>query len=99
MYPQDVDRESGCRLPLPRREELNSNNYRATMGEMRGFYETGATNYPQIYANYAFEKWLEFLVLNGIIRVSDNIIGATPIAKALIPYMRMRGYLVTKAAG
>jgi hypothetical protein len=23
MYPQDVDRESGCRLPLPRREELD----------------------------------------------------------------------------
>jgi 4-carboxymuconolactone decarboxylase len=23
MYPQDVDRESGCRLPLPKREELD----------------------------------------------------------------------------
>ena len=23
MYPQDVDRESGCRLPLPRREQLD----------------------------------------------------------------------------
>jgi 4-carboxymuconolactone decarboxylase len=23
MYPRDVDRESGCRLPLPRREQLD----------------------------------------------------------------------------
>ena len=23
MYPQDIDQESGCRLPLPRREELD----------------------------------------------------------------------------
>jgi len=23
MYPEDVDPESGCRLPLPRREELD----------------------------------------------------------------------------
>ena len=24
MYPEDVDRQSGCRLPLPRREELST---------------------------------------------------------------------------
>ena len=24
MYPDDIDPESGCRLPLPRREELNA---------------------------------------------------------------------------
>lgn len=24
MYPEDVDPESGCRLPLPRREQLNN---------------------------------------------------------------------------
>ena len=23
MYPEDIDRQSGCRLPLPKREELN----------------------------------------------------------------------------
>jgi 4-carboxymuconolactone decarboxylase len=28
MYPQDVDRESGCRLPLPRREELDDEGQR-----------------------------------------------------------------------
>jgi 4-carboxymuconolactone decarboxylase len=28
MYPLDVDRESGCRLPLPRREELDDEGQR-----------------------------------------------------------------------
>jgi hypothetical protein len=78
---------------------LNSNNYRATMDEIRGFYDTGATNYSEIYINYSFDKWLGFMILNGIVRVSDNIVGATAICKALIPYMQMRGYLVTRAAG
>jgi 4-carboxymuconolactone decarboxylase len=28
MYPRDVDPESGCRLPLPKREELDADGQR-----------------------------------------------------------------------
>ena len=69
------------------------------MDEIRGFYNTGAANYPQVYLKYPFDSWLNFLVLNEIVRASDTIMGATAIAKALIPYMQMRGYLVTRAPG
>jgi hypothetical protein len=78
---------------------INTNNNRATMGEIKRFYDTGETNFPEIYKNYSFEKWLGFMQTNGIIGTSDNIVGATPIGKALIAYMQMRQYLVTKAPG
>ena len=28
MYPEDIDPQSGCRLPLPRREELDPDGQR-----------------------------------------------------------------------
>jgi hypothetical protein len=78
---------------------LNANNNRATLGEMKCFYDTAARNFPEIYKNYSFEKWLSFMQTNGIVSTSDNIVGATPIGKAVIAYMQMRGYLVTRAPG
>jgi hypothetical protein len=78
---------------------LNANNNRATLAEIKRFYDTAATNFPEIYKNYSFEKWLAFMQTNGIVGTSDNIVGATPIGKALIAYMQMRGYLVTRAPG
>jgi 4-carboxymuconolactone decarboxylase len=48
MYPQDVDRESGCRLPRPRREELDDVGQRiyddladAKSGTIRGLRGPG----------------------------------------------------------
>ena len=78
---------------------LHSNNYRATLDEIKRFYDMGSAKFPEIYKNYPFEKWLGFLEMNGIVGVSNNIITATPIGKALIPYMEMRRYLLTKAPG
>jgi hypothetical protein len=78
---------------------LNSNNYSSTLDEIKRFYDMGSAKFPEIYKNYPFEKWLGFLEMNGIVGVSDNIITATPIGKALIPYMEMRRYLLTKAPG
>jgi hypothetical protein len=35
---------------------INANNNRATTDEIKHFYDTGAKNFPQIYANYSFEN-------------------------------------------
>jgi hypothetical protein len=78
---------------------LNSNNNRATIDKFRRFYDTGNTNYPEIYKSYPFDKWLAFMQLSGIVVVSDNFVGATAIGKALIAYMQRRQYLLTRASG
>src|SRR6266446_863396 len=38
MYPEDVDPESGCRLPLPRREELDDAGQRTydSLADLKG---------------------------------------------------------------
>jgi hypothetical protein len=78
---------------------INANNNRATTDEIKRFYDTGAKTFPHIYVNYSFEKWLAFMQINGILGFMNNIISATPIGKALIAYMQMRQYLVTRAPG
>ena len=78
---------------------INANNNRATTDEIKHFYHTGAKNFPQIYGNYPFEKWLGFMQINGIVGITTNIVGATPVGKALIAYMQMRLYLITRAPG
>src|SRR5262249_26253086 len=78
---------------------LNANNNRATLDEIKRFYDTAATNFPELYKNYSFEKWLVFMQTNRIVGASDNIVEATSIGKALIAYMQRRRYLVTRAPG
>jgi hypothetical protein len=77
----------------------NANNNRVTRDEIKRFYDTATSSFPDVYKNYSFDRWLAFLENNGIIGTADNIVGATSIGKALIAYMQMRGYLVTRAPG
>jgi hypothetical protein len=78
---------------------INANNNRATIDEMKRFYDTAAKTFPAIYVNYSFDKWMAFMQTNGIVGVTDNIVWATSIGKALIAYMQMRLYLATRASG
>ena len=62
---------------------LNANNNRVTRDEIKHFYDTATSSFPDIYKNYSFDRWLAFLENNGIIGTADNIVGATSIGKAL----------------
>lgn len=45
--------------------------------EMRKFFEQARNDYPDLYSNYAFEQWLNFMGERNLVEVGDDVIGLT----------------------
>jgi hypothetical protein len=71
----------------------------ATRMEITRYYEAAKTTSPEMYANYSFEGWLEFLTNNHLISANGDTVSSTPLGKAAVRYMRDRGYLTPHPKG
>ena len=71
----------------------------ATRMEIARYYEAAKTTSPEMYANYSFEGWLGFIANNHLINVNGDTVSLTPPGKAVVRYMRDRGYLTPHPKG
>jgi hypothetical protein len=77
-------------------EFLVNNNQRATLDEVRRFCSNAAAASPEVYDLYPFEGWLDFLKNRALLQVQDDFVELLPAGKAIVPYLRERGYLENK---
>jgi len=63
------------------------------LDQLRTFYTTATLFYPQQYANYPFESWVNFLESWALLCVEGERVVSTPAGRAVLAYMAARGYL------
>jgi hypothetical protein len=78
---------------------LGANNGRGTREEISRFYMAATQAHPPIYAQYPFEGWLGFLQRNGLVGMDSDAIILLPGGKAIVSYMKTRGYLTPRPQG
>jgi hypothetical protein len=62
--------------------------------DMKHFYDTAAMEYPDMYANYSFDRWLEFMRSNLVILWHpDGRIGSTQRGRDFLKYLAHSGRL------
>ena len=62
----------------------------------RRFYEEAKAAFPEVYRNYTFEQWIEFLLRSGLIAVQDGNYVLTPYGRGLLKYIVDRHLLTNK---
>ena len=63
---------------------------------LRPFYDEVTALWPNVYANYSFQQWLEFLITMGLIsRTGDNV-RLTLEGQEFLKYLIQRGYSAHK---
>lgn len=74
-------------------EALNELNVRgATTAEtLRPFYNRAAAANPDVYKNYAFDSWLDFLMSHTLVRKDGNVIQITVRGKDFLKYLVQLG--------
>ena len=78
---------------------LGTNNSRGTKDDIRRFYDAGKAKSPDIYQNYSFDRWLNYIESQGLVRTEGDVVSLQPGGKAIINYMQRRGYLTLRAPG
>lgn len=78
-------------------ERLNSSPL--SMDDLKQFYERARDAFPEIYKNYTFEQWLNFLESFTLItRTQDgSLFAITPRARGFLRYIIDNGYTTQKA--
>jgi len=68
--------------------ELNRRNGIMPVSDARPFYEQGVKDFPDMYLNYTFDQWLEFLKQNDLlIRHPSDILEITIRGKDFLKYL------------
>lgn len=77
-------------------ERLNSGPL--TMDNLKEFHERARAAFPDIYKNYTFEQWLNFLESFALIaRTQDGMFTITHRARGFLRYVIDNGYTTQKA--
>lgn len=72
-------------------EDLNSKPLGETRENLKRFYELGATLYPATYENYSFVKYLNYLVLSGLINEKEGKYFITDFGREFLIYLASTG--------
>lgn len=67
------------------------------VADLRVFYNSGASQYPLVYAEYSFEQWLAFLKGQLLIREDNALIGITVRGREFLTYLTTTGLTRNKA--
>lgn len=70
---------------------LNSRPAGMTVAEMKPFYDAAASQHPNLYANDSFERYLNFLVVSGLIRANTSGFEITLEAKEFLQWLVRSG--------
>src|SRR5208283_51446 len=68
-----------------------------TIEGAREFLKPFQTKFPQIYQTYDFEKWLNFLTTNGLVKQTGNVLVITDFAHDFLIYITQRRLTDNKA--
>jgi hypothetical protein len=63
---------------------------RATVDDARGFFRPYAEQFPQIYTNYGFDGWLNFLKASALIAQHDNVLEISEFGRDFLMYLTER---------
>ena len=67
-----------------------------TVDQAHEFFEPFAKQFPQIYSNYSFEAWLNFMVINALVlRSGDNLV-IDEIGRDFLSYIVLQRLLENK---
>ncbi len=58
---------------------LNSISNGETLEELRTFYDQGASIRPEVYANYSFERYIDYLTVHKLMEKHDNLYWITQV--------------------
>lgn len=83
----------GAQIALIKR--LNELGGSAPLEIIKHYYDLGKSQFPQIYENYTFNDWQQFLVRSDLITVSDGRVVLTLEGREFYPYIVRRGYSQT----
>src|ERR1700722_4721283 len=72
--------------------EANRPTRGVTRAQARAAYDHAAAKSPEVYKTYPFERWIEFLTLNELLRATETGFIATEKAKAFIQYLVFMSY-------
>lgn len=63
---------------------------RVSIEDARSLFEQYATQYPQIYTNYTFGQWVNFLIDNGLVSRSDNFFEIVDLGREFLIFITAR---------
>jgi hypothetical protein len=69
---------------LKRLDEIGS----ATVAQAQEFFEPFAKQFPDVYANYGFDRWLGFMVTSGLVARDGDTLTATQFGHDFLVYLR-----------
>ena len=80
--------------------EMNRRNGWLPIAEAKGFYDRATKEYPQVYTNYLFDQWLEYMkTRNLVLRHPSDMLEITHGGKDLLRYVAHCGYNIESKIG
>lgn len=67
-------------------------DYISSKGEIRKHYDAACIAYPDLYTDYSFDAWLNFLLRMELVIVSDEMVTLTDLGLALPGYILTQRY-------
>jgi len=65
---------------------LNAKIY-ATVEDLRGFYDFAAIQYPDTYASYSFDQYINFLRSQNLLRVDNDVYQITVKGRSFLLFL------------
>jgi hypothetical protein len=84
----------GSQIAFLRR--LNGPALRLSVEDAHSFFEPYARQFPQIYANFTFNQWLDFLKNVGLVTQNGDLIEITDLGRDFLVYITARGRIDQK---
>jgi hypothetical protein len=72
-------------------QKLNESAQGLTEGEVRGIYQTGTSQYPEVYRAYPFENWIAFMETATLTMKYIGRYLITPYGRGFLKYLVAQG--------